>query len=219
MTAMQGKFILASTPTSVFTLSAAISALSTWSYFISSLLHQGGVLLFLSYLSYSNVASIYCCFIPFVTLFLSFTSFLACQPAPQSYQTGFPFEAIAARFPARLCSISQENLWQKSDTEFWSRCGRLHWRDVLEWNLAGGFKQVLIQIRAQEGVLTLPFFWKISCAHSLLLKLLSLSLKSYQRNKKSWQRKDTKHRTVTEVTDWRCGTNIYPFGNVQYAEF
>lgn len=181
MTAMQGEFVLASTPTSVFTLSAAISALSTWSYFISSLLRQNGVLLFLSYLPYLNVASTYCCFIPFVTLFPSFASSLACQTALQSYQTGFPFEVIAARFPARLCSISQENLWQKSDTEFWSRCGRLHWRDVLECNPAGGFMRVLVQLRAQEGGFALPFFWKISCAHSLLLQLLSLSLKSYQR--------------------------------------
>lgn len=170
MTTNQGKLILPSTPNSVFPSSAIISALSAWSSFIWSLSSQNGVLLLVVYLLSLNAASLTTYLFHFQHTF--HPSFLACQTALQSYQACFPFEVIAAQFTARLCGVSQENFWQKPDAEFWSRCGYLHWRDVLERNPAAVFMQVLIQIRALGGFFCFPSLQKISRAYSSLFHKL-----------------------------------------------
>lgn len=72
--------------------------------------------------------------------------------------------SVSAHFTARLCSISRENLWQKSD--FWSRCGCFS-EGMCRTEIQPAFVQVLIQIRALESLFA--SLQKISWAYSSLL--------------------------------------------------
>lgn len=89
--------------------------------------------------------------------------FFSFPDSTANHQACFSFEVIAAQFPARLCSISQENLWQEPDIEFWGRCGHLHRRDVLEWNPAGGFHVLADADKGTGRHFCLPSLKQIAC--------------------------------------------------------